>query len=194
MSKALVFHCPMIVWNETSERIVNMTSIIIFGCIMIEIPKLWYQHTFKFKFKLFWLRYRAWYSSWTSSSILKSIDFDIDLKASYFTELRYRSFSTSIPWLVSKHFDIQPVPKAYRKWWAKFRSTPSVRTGLPAVINHSLSKHLKGLESKTWNDLTSANLFLLERRMRSAAKQLEQSLGYEYLSKMEWFSLRPQRV
>jgi hypothetical protein len=28
--------------------------------------------------------------------------------------------------------------------------------------------------------------------MRSAAKWVEQSLGYWYLSKMEWFSLRPQ--
>ncbi len=28
--------------------------------------------------------------------------------------------------------------------------------------------------------------------MRSAAKRVEQSLGYWYLSKMEWFPLRPQ--
>jgi hypothetical protein len=39
-----------------------------------------------------------------------------------------------------------------------------------------------------------ANLFFfkLERKMRSAAKRVEQSLGYWYLSKMEWVSLRPQ--
>ncbi len=93
---------------------------------------------------------------------------------------------------------IQPVPKAYRKWCVEFRPTPwwspSVRTGFPAVIQHSLSEHLKCLKSKTWNDLTSANLFFLERRMRYAAKRVEQSLGYGYLSKMEWFSLRPQHV
>ncbi len=87
---------------------------------------------------------------------------------------------------------VQPVPKAYRKWCVKFRTTPSVQTGFPAVIQHSLSEHLKCLtwKSKTWNDLTSANLFVLERRMRSAAKRVEQSLVYGYLSKMEWVSLR----
>ncbi len=37
---------------------------------------------------------------------------------------------------------IQPVPKAYRKWCVKFRTTPSVWTGFPAVIKHSLSEHL----------------------------------------------------
>ena len=88
----------------------------------------------------------------------------------------------------------QPVPKAYRKCCVKFRTTTSLRTGLIGVIQHSLSEHLKCLKSKTWNDLTSANLFFLERRMRSAAKRVEQSLGYGYLSKMEWFSLRPQLV
>ena len=90
--------------------------------------------------------------------------------------------------------DVQPVPKAYRKWCVKFRTTTSLRTGLIGVIQHSLSEHLKCLKSKTWNDLTSANLFFLERRMRSAAKRVEPSLGYGYLSKMEWFSLRPQLV
>ncbi len=84
--------------------------------------------------------------------------------------------------------------KAYRKWCVKFRLTPSVWTGFLAVIKHSLSEHLKCLKSKTWNDLTSANFFFVECRMRSAAKRMEQSLGYGYLSKMEWFSLRPQHV
>ncbi len=88
----------------------------------------------------------------------------------------------------------QPVSKVCRKWCVKFQTTPSVRTGSPAVIQHSLSEHLKCLKSKTWNDLTSANLFFLERKMRSAAKRVEQSLGYCYLSKIEWFSLRPQQV
>jgi hypothetical protein len=32
----------------------------------------------------------------------------------------------------------------------------------------------------------------LERKMRSAAKLVEQPLGYWYLSKMEWFYLCPQ--
>ncbi len=91
----------------------------------------------------------------------------------------------------SKSLYGQPVPKAYRKCCVKFRTTPSVRAGFPAVIKHSLSEHLKWLKSKTWNDLSSANLFFLERRMRSAAKRVEQSLGYGYPSKMEWFSLRP---
>jgi hypothetical protein len=36
-----------------------------------------------------------------------------------------------------------------------------------------------------------ANLFFLERKMRSAAKRVEHSSGYWYQSKMEWFSLRP---
>ncbi len=88
----------------------------------------------------------------------------------------------------------QPVPKAYRKCCVKFWTTPSVRTGFPAVIKHSLSEHLKCLK---WNDLTSANLIFLERRMRSAAKRVEQSSGYGYLSKIEWFSLRlfwPEKV
>ena len=88
----------------------------------------------------------------------------------------------------------QPVPKPRWKCCVKFRTTTSLRTGLIGVIQHSLSEHLKCLKSKTWNDLSSANLFFLERRMRSAAKQVEQSLGYGYLSKMEWFSLRPQLV
>ncbi len=55
----------------------------------------------------------------------------------------------------------QPVHKVYQKCCVKFRTTPSVRTGFPAVIKHSLSEHLKCLKSKTWNDLTSANLFFL---------------------------------
>ncbi len=88
----------------------------------------------------------------------------------------------------------QPVPQAYRKWCVKFRPTPSVRTGFPAVIQHSLSEHLKCLKSKTWNDLTSANLFFWECRMRSAAKRVEQSLGSGYPSKMEWFSSFPTRL
>ncbi len=89
---------------------------------------------------------------------------------------------------------VQPVPKAYRKCCVKFQTTPSVRTGFPlaAVIQHSLAEHLKCLKSKTWNDLTLANLFFLERRMRS--KRVKQSLGYGYLSKREWFSLCPQYV
>ncbi len=53
----------------------------------------------------------------------------------------------------------QPVPKAYRKYCVKFPTTPSVRTGFPAVIQHSLSEHLKCLQAKTWNNLSSANLF-----------------------------------
>ncbi len=69
-----------------------------------------------------------------------------------------------------------------------------VRTGFPAVIQHSLSEHLKCLKPKTWNNLTSTNLFFLRRRMRSAAKRVEQSMGNGYLSKMEWFSLCPQHV
>ncbi len=86
----------------------------------------------------------------------------------------------------------QPVPKADRKCCIKFWTTPSVRTGFPALIQHSLSEHLKCLKPKTWNDLTLANLFFLERKMRSAAKWVEQSLGCWYLSRMEWFSLRPR--
>ncbi len=61
-----------------------------------------------------------------------------------------------------------------------------------AVIQHSLSEHLKCLKSKTWNDLTSANLFFSGSKMCSSAKRVEQSLGYWYLSKMEWFCLRLQ--
>ncbi len=66
------------------------------------------------------------------------------------------------------------VQKSYRKWCVQFQTTPLVWTGFPAVIKHSLSEHLKCLKSKTWNDLTSANLFLLEHRMRSGAKRVEQ--------------------
>jgi hypothetical protein len=36
----------------------------------------------------------------------------------------------------------QLVPKGYQKCCVKFRTTPSVRTGFPAVIQHSLSEHL----------------------------------------------------
>jgi hypothetical protein len=43
----------------------------------------------------------------------------------------------------------QPVPKAYRKFCVQFQTTPSVQTGFPAVIQHSLSEHLKCLKSKT---------------------------------------------
>ncbi len=55
----------------------------------------------------------------------------------------------------------QPVPKAYRKCCVEFRTTPSVRslrTGFPAVIQHSLSENSNCRDSKTWNDPTSANL------------------------------------
>ena len=69
-------------------------------------------------------------------------------------------------WIWSMHpgiyqCDLQPVPKAYRKCCVKFLTTPSVWTGFPAVIQHSLSNHFKCLKSKTWNNLTSssANLF-----------------------------------
>ncbi len=44
--------------------------------------------------------------------------------------------------LYCSNWMIQPVPKAYRKWWVKFRKTPSIRTGFPAVIQHSLSVNL----------------------------------------------------
>ncbi len=63
---------------------------------------------------------------------------------------------------VLDHGSTQPVLKAYRKWCVKFRMTPSVRTGFPAVIQHSVSQHLKCLKSKTWNDLTSANMFFFQ--------------------------------
>ncbi len=42
----------------------------------------------------------------------------------------------------------KPVPKAYRKCCVKFLTTPSVRTGFPAVIQHSHSEHLKRLKPK----------------------------------------------
>ncbi len=84
----------------------------------------------------------------------------------------------------------QPVPKSYRKCYVKFQTTvtPSVQTGFPAVIHHSLSGHLKCLtwKPKTWDDLTSANLFFLERRMRSAANLVKQSSGYGYLSQIDF--------
>ncbi len=111
----------------------------------------------------------------------------------YHVQTRMYRFAQSCPGGQGSRY-FQPVPKAYRKWCVKFQMTPSVRTGFPAVIKHSLSQHLKCLKSKTWNDLTSANLFFLGRRMRSAAKRVEQLSGYGYLSKMEWFSLRPQHV
>ncbi len=38
---------------------------------------------------------------------------------------------------------VLPVPKAYRKWCVKFRTTPSVRTGFPAVIKHRALKMSK---------------------------------------------------
>jgi hypothetical protein len=41
-------------------------------------------------------------------------------------------------------------------------------------------------------DLLSARRVSAE--LRSAAKTVEQSLGYGYLSKMEWFSLHHQHV
>jgi hypothetical protein len=52
--------------------------------------------------------------------------------------------------------DRQPVPKAYRKWCVTFRTTPSVRTGLPSVIQHSLSEHLKRLKLKIWSNIKNA--------------------------------------
>ncbi len=82
-----------------------------------------------------------------------------------------RTDRTRSGWQSPWHSLSQPVPKAYRKWCVKFRTTQSVRTGFPAVIQHSLSEHLKRLKLKTWNDLTSANFFL-EHRMRSAAMAL----------------------
>jgi hypothetical protein len=45
--------------------------------------------------------------------------------------------------------NLQPVPKSYQKCCVKFQTTPSVRTGFPAVIQHSLSEHLKCLKPKT---------------------------------------------
>jgi hypothetical protein len=41
----------------------------------------------------------------------------------------------------------QPVHKAYRKCCVKFRTTPSVRTGFPAVIQHLLSEHLSKIKN-----------------------------------------------
>jgi hypothetical protein len=87
-----------------------------------------------------------------------------------------------------------PVPKAYRKCCVKFLATPSVRTGFPAVIQHSLSEHLKMSKIKNLKQFNFGQSVFLERRMRSAAKRVEQSWGYGYLSKMEWFPLRPQHV
>jgi hypothetical protein len=46
-------------------------------------------------------------------------------------------------WLGAFSGNNQPVPKAYRKCCVEFRTTSSVRTGFPAVIQHSLSEHLK---------------------------------------------------
>ncbi len=69
----------------------------------------------------------------------------------------------------------RPVPKSYRKCCVKFQTTPSVRTGFPAVIQHSLSENLKCLKLETWNDQTSTNLFFQsaecapERILRSGA-------------------------
>ncbi len=81
----------------------------------------------------------------------------------------------------------QPILKTYRKWCFKFRTTPLVRTGFPAVIQHWLSK-IKKLKRSNFG-----HLFFLGRRMRSAVNRVEQSWGYWYLSKMEWFSFRPQQ-
>jgi hypothetical protein len=55
----------------------------------------------------------------------------------------------------------------------------------------------EGTGTQTGSGVGQSIFFRAERRrlgMRSAAKRVEQSLGYGYLSKMEWFSLRPQLV
>ncbi len=91
------------------------------------------------------------------------------------------------------HWQLEPVPKADRKCCVKFRTTPSVRTGFPAVIQHSLSvRAFKMSKTKNLKRSNFGQSVFLERKMRSAAKRVEQSLGYWYLSGMEWFSLRPR--
>jgi hypothetical protein len=52
---------------------------------------------------------------------------------------------------------------------------------LPSPSGLQAKFHLRN----TANQFFSANLFFSERRMRSAAKRVEQLLGYGYLSKME---------
>ncbi len=70
----------------------------------------------------------------------------------HFVGLQHKSRKPT--WIAETLFDIHvimrpPVPKADRKCCVKFRTTPSVRTGFPAVIQHSLSEHLKCLKPNT---------------------------------------------
>ena len=46
-------------------------------------------------------------------------------------------------WASGRLRDYQPVPKAYRKWCVKFRTTTSLRTGLIGVIQHLTLRALK---------------------------------------------------
>ncbi len=67
----------------------------------------------------------------------------------------------------------QPVPKADRKCYVKFRTTPSLWTGL-ILLNRIASAHPFGpvamhLKPKTSNDLKCFNFFL-GAQMRSAPK------------------------
>jgi hypothetical protein len=80
------------------------------------------------------------------------------------------------------------------------KNSPNVRTSTYTMRVQGGTRRYIPVSTGTYHQpavqdtrrLTLANLFFLERKRRSAAKLVEQSLGYYYLSKMELFCLRPQ--
>jgi hypothetical protein len=83
-----------------------------------------------------------------------------------------------------------PFQKAYRKCCVKFRTTP-ISSDWLSICNSALTlRAFKMSKTKNLKRSYFGQSVFLERRMRSAAKRVEQSWDYWYLSKMEWFSLQ----
>ncbi len=87
----------------------------------------------------------------------------------------------------------------HRTWRSRSPpSRPSQHAGAvccgPVGFNADRSVPMAPRDFDGWLGALLARQTWQLRRMRSAAKRVEQSLGYWYLSKMEWFSLSPQHV
>jgi hypothetical protein len=109
-----------------------------------ELLEIWHHHIQSLEQELYTVEFNTENTAWVGEQ----------------TTCTFKSTYSYIP--------VQSIPKSDRKCCVKIQTTPSVRTGFPAVIQHSLLKHLKCLKSKTWNDLTLANLLFLERKTGSA--------------------------
>ncbi len=98
-------------------------------------------------------------------------------------ELRYHSGFLTLPTRsqsLSKMLRLIPDDPISSDWLFSCNSALTLRA--PKM---SKAKNLKRFNF-------GQSVFFKRCRMRSAAKRMEQSLGYRYLSKMEWVSLRPQ--